>query len=77
MLSPILEKLASEPNTSAKGLPVDLVKIDTETDEGLSLAQAHKVHALPTVYIYKDGKAVTHFKGALPEAQVKQILDSL
>jgi len=36
-----------------------------------------QVHALPTVFVYKDGKAVTHFKGVLPEAQVKQILDSM
>jgi thioredoxin 1 len=39
--------------------------------------QWFQVHALPTVFVYKGGKAVTHFKGALPEAQVKQILDSL
>lgn len=43
MFSPILEKFAAEPNTSANGLPVDLVKIDTESDEGQGLAQQHKV----------------------------------
>lgn len=43
MFSPILEKFAAEPNTSANGLPVDLVKIDTESNEGQELAQQHKV----------------------------------
>ncbi|KAF5358548.1 hypothetical protein D9756_001303 [Leucocoprinus leucothites] len=43
MLSPILEKYSAEPNKSANGIPVDLVKIDTESDDGQALAIAHKV----------------------------------
>ncbi|KAL9715423.1 hypothetical protein Ac2012v2_002086 [Leucoagaricus gongylophorus] len=77
MLSPILEKYSSENNTFTNGVPVDLIKIDTDSKDGQALAQEHEVHALPTVFVYKDGEAVTHFKGVLPEAQVKQILDSM
>ncbi|KAF9447884.1 thioredoxin-like protein [Macrolepiota fuliginosa MF-IS2] len=77
IFSPILEKFASEPNTSANGLPVDLVKIDTESDDGHVLAAEHKVTALPTVFVYKDGKPVTQLTGALPEAHLKKFLDSL
>jgi len=43
MLSPILEKYSSGDNTSANGVPVDLIKIDTESDDGQVLAQEHKV----------------------------------
>jgi len=42
-LSPILEKLTDVPNQSKDGLPFDLVKIDTETDDGQSLAGKFKV----------------------------------
>lgn len=36
-----------------------------------------QVSALPTVLVYKDGKHTTQFTGAMPEAQLKQFLDSL
>ncbi|EKM82424.1 hypothetical protein AGABI1DRAFT_68040 [Agaricus bisporus var. burnettii JB137-S8] len=77
LFSPILEKVASEPNTSANGLPVDLVKVDTESEQGQQLAIKHQISSLPTVYVYKDGEAVTHFVGALPEPHLKQVLDRL
>ncbi|KAJ3564811.1 hypothetical protein NP233_g8045 [Leucocoprinus birnbaumii] len=77
LLAPILEKYSGENNKSANGVPVDLVKIDIQTDEGRALAMAHNVHAIPTVHIYKDGQVVKQFKGALPEAKFKEILDNL
>ena len=42
-LGPILEKLTTEPNKSASGLPFDLVKIDTDSDDGQVLGGTYKV----------------------------------
>ncbi|TFK42338.1 thioredoxin-like protein [Crucibulum laeve] len=74
-LSPILEKLTKEPNTSGSGLPLDLVKIDTDAE--FELGQKYKVRALPTVIAFKDGKPVSQFVGALRENDVKGFLEAL
>ncbi|TEB25944.1 thioredoxin-like protein [Coprinellus micaceus] len=76
-LSPVIESLTAEPHTSGSGLPLDLIKVNTDTDEGIPLAQAFKVTALPTVIAFKDGVPVSQFKGALPPAHVKKFIESL
>jgi thioredoxin-like negative regulator of GroEL len=38
---------------------------------------AFQVRALPTVLVFKGGKPVTQFTGALPEEQFKNFLGSL
>ncbi|KAG6910292.1 hypothetical protein DXG01_011689 [Tephrocybe rancida] len=74
-LSPILEKFATDASVATgTGLPVDLVKIDTENKELLPLAQKYKVRALPTVIAFHNGEPVNQFVGALNEAGVKQFL---
>lgn len=45
-LSPVLERLTSNSDTQTQsGLPLDLVKVNTEDDDGLSLGQKFKVSA--------------------------------
>ncbi|PFH54164.1 hypothetical protein AMATHDRAFT_452 [Amanita thiersii Skay4041] len=78
-LSPILEKLCSDPNIKSGigGLPVDLIKVDVESDVGGSLGQQHKVTSLPTVFAYREGKPVSHFRGAIPQNAVLEFLKAV
>ena len=66
-LGPVLEKLTAE---YAGGFV--LVKIDTEKEQ--ALASEFKIRSLPTVMLFKDGKVVTGFQGALPEGQIRAFL---
>jgi putative thioredoxin len=67
-LKPILEKLAGEYRGA-----FFLAKIDTDAEQ--QLAQRYGVRSLPTVKIFKGGEAVDGFMGALPESQVRAVLD--
>jgi putative thioredoxin len=67
-LMPVLAKLAEA--YDGKFL---LGKLDTEAER--ELAAQFGIRSLPTVQIFKDGKPVDQFMGALPEAQVRAFLD--
>jgi putative thioredoxin len=67
-LMPVLAKLAEAYN--GKFL---LGKLDTEAER--ELAAQFGIRSLPTVQLFKDGKPVDQFMGALPEAQVRAFLD--
>lgn len=69
-LSPILEKLAQEAN----GAWV-LAKVDVDAEP--AIAQAFQVQSIPTVVAIVGGRPLPLFQGALPEAQLRQILDEL
>lgn len=67
-LTPVLEKLAKE--YAGK---FELVKVNT--DEQQALAMHFGIRSLPTVKLFKDGRPLDEFMGALPEHQVRQFLD--
>lgn len=67
-LMPILEKLAAEYQGAFR-----LARLNA--DEQQQLAAHLGVRSLPTVKIVKDGKLVDEFNGALPEKQVREVLD--
>ena len=67
-LMPTLDRLASEYGGRFK-----LAKVNT--DEQQDLAQQVGIRSLPTVVLFKNGTAVDHFSGVVPEAQVRQMLD--
>ncbi len=67
-LMPVLAKLAD-----AYGGQFLLAKLDTEAER--DLAAQFGIRSLPTVVLFKDGKPVDQFMGALPEAQVRDFLD--
>jgi putative thioredoxin len=69
-LSPILERLATEYD----GRFV-LAKIDVDANQ--ALAQAAQVQSIPTIVAVVRGQVVPLFQGAIPEAQVRQVLDQL
>jgi putative thioredoxin len=52
---------------------VKLAKVNT--DEEGDLAQHVGIRSLPTVVLFKDGNAVDHFSGVVPEAQIRAMLD--
>jgi putative thioredoxin len=66
-LMPILAKLADE----LKGQFI-LAKLDTEAEP--EVAAQFGIRSLPTVQLFKDGRPVDQFMGALPESQVREFL---
>ena len=68
MLMPILDRLASE--YAGKFV---LAKVDT--DQERELASAYGIRSLPTVKVFRHGKPVDEFMGALPEASIREIIE--
>jgi putative thioredoxin len=69
-LSPVLERLAAE----AGGAWV-LAKIDCDANQ--RLAAAFQVQSIPSVFAVIAGQPVPLFQGALPEQQVRSVLDEV
>lgn len=67
-LGPLLEKVAN----SCGGAFI-LAKCDVDANQ--EIAAALRVRSVPTVVLFKDGRPVDAFMGALPEAQVKAFLE--
>ncbi len=67
-LMPILEKLANEYAGAFL-----LAKVDTEEQQ--MIASQFGIRSLPTVMVIKDGQPVDGFMGALPEIQVREVLE--
>jgi putative thioredoxin len=67
-LMPILDRLATD-----YGGRFTLAKVNT--DEQQELAQQIGVRSLPTVVLFKDGTAVDHFIGVVPETQIREMLE--
>lgn len=69
-LGPIIERVVDDTNGQ-----VMLAKVNV--DENPAISQAFGVQSIPLVVAVKDGKAVTGFLGAQPEAAVRQFVESL
>jgi putative thioredoxin len=69
-LSPILEKLAIEYD----GRWV-LAKVDVDAEQ--QIAAAFQVQSIPTVYVVIGGQVAPMFQGAMPESQVRQVLEAV
>jgi len=67
-LMPIVSKLAEEYNGTLR-----LAKVDI--DQNRQLADQFAVRSVPTVKFIKQGRVVDEFSGALPESEVRKIID--
>ncbi len=68
VLGPVLEKIAEK----YKGKFI-LAKLNV--DKSPITSQKYKIMSIPNVKMFKDGKIVDEFVGALPEFQVQNWLD--
>ena len=69
-LGPLLEKVTNEADGSVR-----LAKVDVDANP--RLAQAFGVQGIPMVIAFKDGRPVSQFTGAVPEAAVRQFIAQL
>jgi thioredoxin len=69
-LGPILEKTVRATNGTVRMVKVNI-------DENPQMAQQMRIQSIPAVYAFKDGRPVDGFVGALPESQVKQLVQRL
>lgn len=67
-LMPILEKLAGEYEGN-----LQLAKVNADQQQELTASLG--VRSLPTVILVKDGQAVDGFNGALPESDIRKVLE--
>lgn len=70
MMAPILEQVSAQMKQR-----LQVVKIDT--DKYPQLASQHHIHALPTLVLFKQGKAVERIEGVIPADALIQRLDAL
>lgn len=67
-LGPVLEQVADE-----HGGKVKVVKVNT--DENQDLAQQFQIRSIPAVKLFRGGRVVDEFVGALPLLQVRAFLE--
>lgn len=68
VLMPLLVRL-----TDQYGGRFLLARVDTDAEK--ALAAQHQIRSIPTVILYRDGKPIDQFMGALPESAVRALLD--
>jgi len=64
ILSPILKKIAKEYNGK-------FILAKVNVDDAQITAGEFGIMSVPTVILFKDGKPIDYFVGALPEVQIK------
>jgi putative thioredoxin len=69
-LTPALERSAA-----AREGQVELVKVNTDENQGISMA--FQIQGIPAVKAFKDGREVSGFVGAIPPAKVEAFFDAL
>ncbi|MGK0674329.1 MAG: thioredoxin [Halothiobacillaceae bacterium] len=68
ILKPLLKKVVEDYNGE-----VHLAYVDTDQEQ--MLAAQFGIRSLPTVILFKDGRAVDQFMGAQPEGVIRKLID--
>lgn len=69
-LGPILDKLAAEYNGAFK-----VAKVDVDAEQ--QLAGMFQIRSVPTMVVFKDGQVLGAIPGALPEGQLREVLQQV
>lgn len=67
-LTPVLHDLVTELQGAVRLVTVD-------TDQEMELARQYQIRSLPTVKLFRDGRVVDEFMGALPASRVRAFLE--
>ena len=70
MLSPVLERLAADPN-----LNFVLAKVNVDNNPNLSMQ--YRVQSIPAVLAFVDGEVADEFIGVQPEPRIRQFIEKL
>ena len=68
MLAPTIDELAAEYQGKVR-----IGKLNT--DENPQVASSHRISAIPTVMLFKDGQVVERFVGVTQKAKFNSVLD--
>jgi thioredoxin 1 len=69
MVGPVIEELAKE-------MQGKVVFGKLNVDENPMTSAKHKIMSIPTMLVFKEGKLIDKFVGAIPKDDLKQRLDS-
>ena len=68
MMHPVLEQLKAQ-----EGDQLTILKVDIDQNE--ALARQYAIQAVPTLMLFKDGQMVWREAGAMPLAQLTEIIN--
>ncbi len=71
MMHPVLEELKQQ-----LGDKLIILKVDVDQPANRRFIFAYQVQAVPTLLLFKEGKIIWRQSGALPAAQLKEVLNS-